>query len=161
MLWVYGQPYAVVVSVDEKSQIQALDRTPAGSSAETGEVRNPHARLQTTTLFAALSVLDGKVIGRCMPPTKSPGAGLARRASAMDVPLHANFLLLAQRRRRLLLQTHRQGLKRAVFRSVGDLESAITRYIHHQRETKPFVRNATAKIIQAELKLNRPSESVH
>jgi hypothetical protein len=79
----------------------------------------------------------------------------------MDVPLHANFLLLAQRRRRLLLQTHRQGLKRAVFRSVGDLESAITRYIHHQRETKPFVRNATAKIIQAELKLNRPSESVH
>ena len=37
MLWVYGQPYAVVVSVDEKSQIQALDRTQPGLPLKRGK----------------------------------------------------------------------------------------------------------------------------
>ena len=60
---------AAVVSIDEKSQIQALDRTQPGLPLK-GEMRNPPARLKwhgTTTLFAALSVLEGKVIGRCAP----------------------------------------------------------------------------------------------
>ena len=56
----------------------------------------------------------------------------------------------------------RQSLKRGVFRSVDDLESAITRYIAAtNRNPKPFVWTATAKIIQAKLTLNHPSESVH
>jgi hypothetical protein len=54
----------------------------------------------------------------------------------------------------------RQSLKRGVFRSVGDLESAITRYIAAtNRNPKPFVWTATAKTIQAKLTLNHPSES--
>ena len=56
----------------------------------------------------------------------------------------------------------RQSLKRGVFRSVDDLESAITRYIAATNSNpKPFVWTATAKIIQAKLTLNHPSESVH
>jgi transposase len=56
----------------------------------------------------------------------------------------------------------RQSLKRGVFRSVDDLESAITRYIAAtNRNPKPFVWTATAKTIQAKLTLNHPSESVH
>ena len=54
----------------------------------------------------------------------------------------------------------RQSLKRGVFRSVDDLQSAITRYIAAtNRNPKPFVWTATAKIIQAKLTLNHPSES--
>ena len=70
MLWVYGQPYAVVVSVDEKSQIQALDRTQPGLPPKRGKcatLTHDYKGHGTTTLFAALSVLDGKVIGRCVP----------------------------------------------------------------------------------------------
>ena len=53
----------------------------------------------------------------------------------------------------------RQSLKRGVFRSVDDLESAITRYIAAtNRNPKPFVWTATAKTIQAKLTLNHPSE---
>ena len=56
----------------------------------------------------------------------------------------------------------RQSLKRGVFRSVDDLETAITRYIAAtNRNPKPFVWTATAKTIQAKLTLNHPSESVH
>jgi hypothetical protein len=56
----------------------------------------------------------------------------------------------------------RQSLKRGVFRSVDDLESAITRHIAAtNRHPKPFVWTATTKAIQAELRLNHPSESVH
>ena len=80
----------------------------------------------------------------------------------MDVPFHADLLLLAQCRGRLLLKLTRQSLKRGVFRSVDDLESAITRYIAAtNRNPKPFVWTATAKIIQAKLTLNHPSELVH
>jgi transposase len=56
----------------------------------------------------------------------------------------------------------RQSLKRGVFLSVDDLESAITRYnAATNRNPKPFVWTATAKTIQAKLTLNHPSESVH
>ena len=52
----------------------------------------------------------------------------------------------------------RQSLKRGVFRSVDDLEGAITRYIAAtNRNPKPFVWKATAKTIQAKLTLNHPS----
>lgn len=55
-----------------------------------------------------------------------------------------------------------RGSNEASFRSVDDLESAITRYIAAtNRNPKPFVWTATAKTIQAKLTLNHPSESVH
>jgi hypothetical protein len=58
-----------VLSVDEKSQIQALDRTQPGlplKKGRAGTMTHDYKRNGTTTLFAALDVLDGKVIGRCM-----------------------------------------------------------------------------------------------
>ena len=61
---------ALVLCVDEKSQIQALDRTRPATPLRPGiPARQTHdyTRHGTTTLFAALSMLDGKVIGDCMP----------------------------------------------------------------------------------------------
>ena len=61
--------HAIVLSVDEKSQIQALDRTQPGlpiKKGRAGTMTHDYKRHGTTTLFAALDVLEGKVIGRCM-----------------------------------------------------------------------------------------------
>lgn len=60
---------ALVLSVDEKSQIQALDRTQPGlpmKKGYAGTMTHDYKRHGTTTLFAALNVLDGKVISACM-----------------------------------------------------------------------------------------------
>ena len=57
-------------AVDEKSQIQALDRTQPGlpmKKGRAGTMTHDYKRNGTTTLFAALNMLDGKVIGTCMP----------------------------------------------------------------------------------------------
>src|SRR5438309_7245997 len=59
----------MVLSVDERSQIQALDRTQPGlplKAGRCGAMTHDYKRNGTTTLFAALDVLDGRVIGRCM-----------------------------------------------------------------------------------------------
>ena len=59
----------MVLSVDEKSQIQALDRTQPGlplKKGRAGTMTHDYKRNGTTTLFAALNVLDGTVLGRCM-----------------------------------------------------------------------------------------------
>lgn len=59
---------AVVLCVDEKSQIQALDRTQPGlpiKKGRCGTMTHDYQRNGTTTLFAALNYLDGKVIGEC------------------------------------------------------------------------------------------------
>jgi transposase len=61
---------ALVLCVDEKSQIQALDRTQPGlpmKKGRAGTMTHDYKRNGTTTLFAALNMLDGKVIGACMP----------------------------------------------------------------------------------------------
>jgi hypothetical protein len=60
--------HAMVVSIDEKSQIQALDRTQPGLPLKpgSGTMTHDYKRNGTTTLFAALNILDGTVIGRCM-----------------------------------------------------------------------------------------------
>ena len=68
-LYVDPPEHAVVLSIDEKSQIQALDRTQPGlpmKKGRLGTMTHDYKRSGTTTLFAALNVLDGKVIGRNM-----------------------------------------------------------------------------------------------
>ena len=60
---------ALVLCVDEKSQIQALDRTQPGlpmKKGRAGTMTHDYKRNGTTTLFAALNMLDGSVIGQCM-----------------------------------------------------------------------------------------------
>ena len=61
---------AIVLCVDEKSQIQALNRTQPGlpmKKGRCGTMTHDYERNGTTTLFAALNVLEGKIIGECMP----------------------------------------------------------------------------------------------
>ena len=61
---------AVVLCVDEKSQVQALDRTQPGLPMKKGRcatMTHDYKRNGTTCLFAALNVLEGKVIGSCYP----------------------------------------------------------------------------------------------
>ena len=145
----------------------------------------------TTTLFAALSVLEGKVIGRCAPRhrhqefirfiatvERSVPAGKVIHAILDNYAAHKHPQVLAWLAEHPRWTFHstptscswlnavegffskltRQSLKRGVFRSVDDLESAITRYIAAtNRNPKPFVWTATAKF-QAKLTLNHPSE---
>ncbi len=76
-LYVDPPAHSLVLSVDEKSQIQALDRTQPGLPMKPGRagtmthdyIRNSLPRAKaggTTTLFAALNVLDGTIVGQCM-----------------------------------------------------------------------------------------------
>jgi len=68
-LYVAPPAHAVVLSIDEKSQIQALDRTQPGLPMKKGRgatMTHDYKRHGTTTLFAALNVLDGTVIGQNM-----------------------------------------------------------------------------------------------
>ena len=68
-LYVAPPAHALVLSIDEKSQIQALDRTQPGlpmKKGRAGTMTHDYKRHGTTTLFAALDVLEGKVIGQNM-----------------------------------------------------------------------------------------------
>jgi len=68
-LYVDPPAHAIVLSVDEKSQIQALDRTQPGlplKKGRAGTMTHDYKRHDTTTLFAALNILDGTIIGRNM-----------------------------------------------------------------------------------------------
>ena len=67
-LYLNPPEHALVLCVDEKSQIQALDRTQPGlplKRGRCGTMTHDYKRHGTTTLFAALNVLDGMVIGSC------------------------------------------------------------------------------------------------
>jgi hypothetical protein len=118
-LYVDPPAHAVVLSIDEKSQIQALDR-PTRDCRWIEVAPAPWAKTRsgnTTTLFAALNVLDGTVVGRnieefirfrntieaqvpkrkaIMPlsttvsPETSQSKPMAGAVSALDVPLHAD-----------------------------------------------------------------------
>ena len=85
-LYVDPPAHAIVLSVDEKSQIQALDRTQPGlpmKKGRAGTMTHDYKRHGTTTLFAALDVLEGKVIERCM------SAIATRSSSASSTPSSA------------------------------------------------------------------------
>ena len=69
-LYLHPPEHALVLSVDEKSQIQALDRTQPSlpiHPGRCGTMTHDYKRHGTTTLFAALELAEGKVISACMP----------------------------------------------------------------------------------------------
>ena len=69
-LYLNPPEHALVLCVDEKSQIQALDRTQPGlpiKKGRCGTMTHDYKRNGTTTLFAALDMAQGKLIGTCMP----------------------------------------------------------------------------------------------
>jgi transposase len=69
-LYMSPPEHAIVLCCDEKSQVQALDRTQPGLPLKKGRAQtmtHDYKRHGTTTLFAAMNVLDGHVIGQCQP----------------------------------------------------------------------------------------------
>ncbi len=69
-LYLNAPEHAIVLCCDEKSQVQALDRTQPGLPLKKGRAQtftHDYVRNGTTTLFAALNVADGQVIGTCQP----------------------------------------------------------------------------------------------
>jgi len=74
-LYLNPPEHGLVLCVDEKSQIQALDRTQPGlpmKKGRAGTMTHDYKRHGTTSLFAALNVLDGTVIGECLPRHRAP-----------------------------------------------------------------------------------------
>ena len=67
-LYMSPPDHAIVLCCDEKSQVQALDHTQPGLPMKKGRAQtmtHDYKRNGTTTLFAALNVLDGQIIGQC------------------------------------------------------------------------------------------------
>ena len=75
---------AVVLSIDEKSQIQALDRTQPAAPDEpdvTEKRTHDYVRHGTTSLFAALNVGTGEVTGECRPTASAPTSWPSSRST--------------------------------------------------------------------------------
>jgi hypothetical protein len=180
--------HAVVLSIDEKSQIQALDRTQPGLPIKPGRCRtmtHDYKRHGTTTLFAALSVLDGTVIGRCRQRHRHSEFIRFLNAVERQVPAgkvihtvldnyatHKHPKVLAWLARHPRWTFHftptsvawlnavenffskmtRQRIRRGVFRSIADLQTAINAYLAgHNASPKPFVWTQSAETIMAKL----------
>jgi transposase len=198
-LYVDPPAHAVVLSLDEKSGIQALDRTQPGlpmKRGRAGTMTHDYKRNGTTTLFAALDVLDGTIISRNMKRHRHQE--FIRFLNDIDahVPkrrtIHAivdNYATHKHPKVRRWLAQHprwsfhftptsaswlnavegffakltNRRLKRGVFRSVADLENAITRFIAEiNANPKPFVWTARPNRILAAVKRGKEKlESVH
>jgi transposase len=187
-LYVDPPQHAVVLSLDEKTQIQALDRTQPGLPLKRGKcatMTHDYKRNGTTTLFAALNVLEGNVIGRCMQrhthedfirflnsvESKVP-AGKSIHAILDNYATHKHPKVLAWLARHPRWTFHftptsaswlnavenffskitRQRIRRGVFRSIVDLQSAIKRYLEeYNADPKPFVWTKSADTILRKL----------
>jgi transposase len=198
-LYVDPPEHAVVLSVDEKSQIQALDRTQPGlpmKKGRAGTMTHDYKRHGTTTLFAAFDVLEGKVIGRCMQRHRHEEFIRFLNAINREVPTkksvhvildnygthkHSEVMAWLARHERFTfhftptscswlnavegffakLTTRR--LKRGVFRSVVDLQSAIKRFIAETNQMpKPFIWTADPdKILAAVRRGHHVLDSIH
>ena len=161
-LYVNPPEHAVVLSIDETSQIQALDRTQPGLPMKTGRcgtMTHDYKRNGTTTLFAALNVLDGTVIGRCMQRHRHEEfirfLDVTEAAIPSGKAIHAivdNYATLKHPKVKEWLDRHprwrfhftptsaswlnavegyfaKRRLPRGVFRSVVELQTAIKRFL--------------------------------
>jgi transposase len=181
-LYVAPPKHAIVLSVDEKSQIQALDRTQPG--------------LPMKRLFAALNVLDGTVVGQCMQRHRNQELIRFLNAIERQVPagkvIHAildNYAAHKHPNVRKWLARHprwvfhftptscswlnavegffakltRRRLQRGVFPSLVALQEAINRFIeHHNQQPKPFTWKADPKAIIAAAKRGHQTlETIH
>src|ERR1700719_858643 len=198
-LYVDPPAHAIVLSVDEKSQIQALDRTQPGlplKKGRLGTVTHDYKRYGTTTLFAAVNILDGTVIGRNMQRHRHQELIRFLNTIEAEVPIrkiihvildnyaahkHPNVRDWLDRHPRFVFhftptscswlnavegffaKLSKRRLKRGVFRSVVELQTAINRSIvetnHHP---KPFVWTADPrKIIAAVNRGHQVLDSIH
>ena len=180
---------ALVLSVDEKGQIQALDRTQPVLPLRPGiPARQTHGYIRhgTTTLFAALNVLEGTVIGSCLPRQRhieflaflerieratprrrdihmildNYGTHTHPKAQAWFAahpryhlhftPTGASWLNLVER---WFAEITRKRIRRGTFRSVNELNRAISEYVRqNNRHPRPFIWTATASTIMKKIK---------
>jgi len=195
-LYLNPPAHALVLSCDEKSQIQALDRTQPGlplKKGRAGTLTHDYQRHGTTTLFAALNTLDGTVVATHMQrhrhqewirflalieaqtpagrelhlivdnyathkhPKVNRWLKKHPRFHLHFTPTSASWLNAVERFFRDL--TERQ-LRRGVFKSLKQLQDAITDYIQgHNENPRPFIWTAKAsdileKVKRARAKLN-------
>jgi transposase len=190
---------ALVLGVDEKSQIQALDRTQPGlpmKKGRAGTMTHDYKRNGTTTLFAALNMLDGTVLGTCMPrhrareflrflklidqqtpakldlhlivdnyaTHKTPAVKRWLKAHPRFhlhfTPTSASWLNMVER---FFAEITRKRIRRGVFHSVAELNSAIMEYLdNHNAEPKPFVWTKSAgDIVEKVARAKQALESLH
>ena len=198
-LYVDPPAHAIVLSVDEKSQIQALDRTQPGlpmKKGRAGTMTHDYKRNGTTTLFAALNVIEGKVIGRCMQRHRHQEFirflnTIEREAPAGKI-VHVildNYAVHKHPKVRAWLGRHprfvfhfvptscswlnavegffaklsKRRLKRGVFRSIADLQTAINRFLDETNDDpRPFIWTADPnKIIAAVRRGHQVLDSIH
>lgn len=198
-LYVNPPEHAVVLSIDEKSQIQALDRTQPGlplKKGRCGTMTHDYKRHGTTTLFAALNVLEGKVIGRCMQRHRHQEFIRFLEAVEAKVPkrkrIHAiadNYATHKHPKVREWLERHprwtfhftptsaswlnavegffakltRRRLKCGTFRSIGQLQEAINRFLAETNDDpRPFRWTKDPdKIIAAVRRGHQVLDSIH
>jgi transposase len=190
---------ALVLSADEKSQIQALDRTQPGlpmKKGRAGTMTHDYKRHGVTTLFAALEVATGRVIGQCMQrhrhqewlkflrtidrgtpkgldlhliadnyathkhPTVKAWLAKHPRFHMHFTPTSASWLNQVERFFGVITE---QRIRRGVFKSVGELETAIQDYLeHHNADPKPFLwTKSAANILEKVTRGRQALESVH
>lgn len=190
---------ALVLSVDEKSQIQALDRTQPGlpmKPGRAGTMTHDYKRHGTTTLFAALNMLDGRVLGTCMPRHRArefirflkridqqtpadldvhlivDNYGTHKTAAVTRwlrkhkrfrlhfTPTSASWLNMVER---FFAEITEKRIRRGVFTSVAELESAIMSYLEqHNAAPKPFIWTAPAHaILEKVARAKQAMESIH
>jgi transposase len=170
---------ALVLAVDEKSQIQALDRTQPGlplKKGRAGTMTHDYKRNGTTTLFAALNVATGAVIGACLPRHRAKEfltfLKTIDRQTPPDLDLHlildnyatlhftptsSSWLNLVER---LFAEITRQRIRRGAFSCVPELEAAITDWIEHRNQhPTPFVWTAKPNAIIAKYRRARTALS--
>jgi transposase len=177
---------AIVLCVDEKSQIQALDRTQPIQPLLPGrpeKASHDYVRHGTTSLFAALDVATGKVIGTChqrhrhqefltfldhlaetvtRPPQTTihvvmDNYGTHKHPRVRDwfvrhpefvphfTPTSGSWLNQVER---FFAQITERRIRRAAFRSVTELETAIVDYLRaHNQQPRPFVWTKSADVI--------------
>jgi transposase len=166
---------AVVLSVDEKSSIQALDRTQPGLPMKPGRCEtftHDYKRHGTSTLFAALNVATGEVFGECKARhrhqefldflkkvDKQTDPDLALHVIVDNYATHKHESVKRWLKRHPRVQLHfiptssswlnmverffglitEKAIRRGVFSSVKDLETAIHAFIaQHNESPKPF-----------------------
>ena len=96
-LYVDPPEKALVLSVDEKSQIQALDRTQPGlplKKGRAGTMTHDYKRNGTTTLFAALDVAAGTVIGECLARHRADEFLSFLKTIDRETPAHLDLHLI-------------------------------------------------------------------
>ena len=198
-LYVNPPEHAVVLSIDEKSSIQALDRTQPGlplKKGRCGTMTHDYQRHGTTTLFAALDVVEGKVIGRCLQRHRHQEFIRFLNAVEAAVPkrkrVHAiadNYATHKHPKVREWLSRHRRWtfhftptsaswvnavegffaklskrrLKRGTFRSIGQLQEAIERFLaENNANPHPFRWTKDPnKIIAAVRRGHQVLDSIH